>query len=233
MSTSGSSDFKLVANQITVEAFDLCSIGSEGEAISADMYERARRSLNLIVKAWGANDHLWLRSSHSLTLVASTAGYNLTSLIGVKPLRVLEARRKVTAGSLETPLMEYSRAEYLEQPNKTSDSVPVAFYYDPQLSTGTFYLWPRPSTATATSSTVQLTYARPIEDFDGSADDADLPQEWLLALTYALAEQLALKYAVRPDLRAEISQRAATYKAQIEAWDTEPASIFMQPEARW
>lgn len=229
MSTSGSTDFNLVTNGLIDEAFDLCGIGSEGEAITADQYARAKRSLNLIIKAWGTQEHLWLRAERSLTMAASTNSYALTP----KPMRVIEVRRRSTSGSIDTPLTEWSRKQYLEQPNKTIDSVPVAFYYDPQSTTGTLYLWPRPSTATASDFTVRLTYLRRMDDFDGSSDDADLPQEWLQALTLTLAEALALKYAIKPDLRREISDRAAIARAELNSWDTEPASLYMQPDSRW
>lgn len=233
MPVSGSTDFALTANEIITEAFDICGIGSEGEAISSDQYSRARRSLNLIVKTFGASDHLWIRTDASVTLVASQANYALATLLSVKPARVLEVRRRVTSGSLDTPLTEWSREEYLSQPNKTTDSIPVAFYYDPQRDTGTLYVWPRPSTTTATDMTLQLTYLRRINDFDTSSDSPDLPQEWLQALCYALASELALKYGVEQGIRQEIAARAAFLKDQLESWDTEPASIYLQPERRW
>lgn len=225
MTTSGSIDFNLVTNGIVEEAFDICGIGSEGEAISADQYARAKRSLNLIAKAWSASEHLWLRTTRSVTLLASTASYALTP----KPGRVLEVRRKVTASAIETPLMQWSRQEYIDMPNKAVDSIPTAFYYEPQSTTGTLYVWPRPSTATAAAISLELTYLRKIEDFDGSADDADMPQEWLRALSYALASELALKYGTPPPVRDEITRRAAEAKALIDSWDTEPASLFLQP----
>lgn len=228
MSTSGSSDFGLVTNTIIEEAFDLCGIGSEGEPISADQYARAKRSLNLIVKHRAMKDHLWLRTSDTVTLVANQAAY----AIDPKPLRVLEVRRKVTSGGVETPLTEWSQRRYLDQPNKTTASIPTAFYYDPQRTTGTLYVWPAPSTSTAAAMTLELTYQRTIEDFDGSADEPDLPQEQLRSLTYDLAEELALKYGVSPDVRSEIAARAAQYRAEAEAFDTEPASLYLQPEYR-
>ena len=229
MSTSGSTNYSLTTNDIIAEAYDICGVGSEGEAISADQYARARRSLNLMVKGWGASDHLWLRTEASVTMVASQANYALATLFSVKPARVLEVRRRVTSGSTDTPLTEWSRDEYFGQPNKTTDSIPVAFYYDPQLLTGTLYVWPRPSTATATDMTLRVTYLRRIEDFDGSTDDPDLPQEWLEALSYGLADRLAIKYLSDPIRRREIAERAGAYKARLEAWDTEPASLFLQP----
>lgn len=229
MSTSGSTDFNLVANEIIIEAFDLCGIGSEGEAVTADMYARALRSLNLIIKSWGTSEHLWLRTSKSVTLTEGTAAYALTP----KPMRVIEARRKVTASGIETPLMEWARKTYTEQPNKATKSIPTAFYYDPQSTTGTLYLWPTASASTASAMTVELTYLRRMDDFDDSNDDADLPQEWLMALSYALASELALKYcAENPVLIAKIEQRAAVLKDELQAFDTEPASLFLQPEYR-
>lgn len=227
MSTSGSVDYGLVTNTIVEEACDLCGIGSEGEAISADIYARARRSLNLIVKTWQTSDHLWLRTEASVTLVASQGNYVLSTLFSVKPGRVLGVRRRTS--SIDTPLTEWSREEYDAQPNKTTEGVPVAFYYDPQRAAGTLYVWPEPSTATAADTTLRVTYVRRIEDFDNTNDDPDLPQEWTQALCYALAAELALKYGVRPDRLQEINNRAAMLKAQLDSWDTEPASLFLQP----
>ena len=76
---------------------------------------------------------------------------------------------------------------------------------------------------------MQLTYLRKIEDFDNTNDDPDLPQEWLRALAYTLAGELALKGGVAPDIRAEISARAKSYMDDIKGWDNEPASIFVYP----
>ncbi len=233
MTTSGSTDFSLVATTLIDEACAICGIASEGEAVSAYTYEQGRRSLNLIAKAWSASGHLWLKTEASVTLVANQANYALATLFSKKPSRVLSVRRKVTSGGVETPLLEWARQEYFDQPNKITASVPTSFYYDPQLATGTLYLWPVASSATAAAMTLNVTYLRPVEDFDSPSDNADLPQEWTLALAYALAEQLALKFGRPPELRREIADRAAVYKAMIESWDTEPASLFLQPEMRW
>lgn len=229
MTTSGSTDFAMGANEIIEEAFDICAIGSEGESISADMYRRANRSLNLITKAWGAEEHLWIRTEGTVTLVAGQQSY----AISPKPMRIGEVRRHVTASGYDTPLMEWARQQYFAQSNKATQSIPTAFYYDPQRDTGTLYVWPTASAATASSMTLGMTYLRKLEDFDNTSDTPDLPQEWLLALNYALADQLAVKYVSDPRRRAEISGRAVAYKAAIEAWDTEPASLFLQPERMW
>lgn len=221
-------EYTLVANQIIEEAFDLCGVGSEGEPISADQYQRALRSLNLLIKAWGAEEHLWLRTETTVTMAGGTAEYTLDP----KPMRVIEVRRNNIVSGIDTPLTQWAREQYTEMPNKASQSIPTAFYYDPQKSTGTLYVWPSPSTATASQFQLKLTYLRQFDNFNDSNDQADMPQEWQFALAYALADELALKYGVTPRIASIISQRAALYKAQINSWDTEPASLFLQPEMR-
>jgi hypothetical protein len=220
--------YTLVANEIIEEAFDLCGVGSEGEPISADQYARALRSLNLMVKAWGASEHLWLRTEATVALVSSQAAYDLNP----KPMRVIEVRRNNLTSDIDTPLDEWARQQYFDMPNKATQSIPVNFYYDPQKTTGTLYVWPEPSAATATQFQLKYTYLRQFDNFSSTSDTADCPDEWQLALTYGLADELSLKYGVSPQIAGRISQRAAVYKAKIESWDTEPASYFLQPEMR-
>lgn len=231
MSTSDSTDFNLVANQIIAKAYNRLGVASEGEPISARMYADGLQSLNLMVKAWGAREHLWLRTEATVTLVAGQASYALATLFEQKPMRVVEVRRRTS--DIDTPLTEYARSTYMEQPNKSAESVPIAFYFDPQATTGSLYVWPTASTATAANTTLELTYLRKIEDFDNSNDDADMPQEWLDALIWNLAEDLSTEYPPEPRLAAKIERRAAMSLAAIEAFDTEPASLFLQPEVDW
>lgn len=222
MSTSGSEDFTLVTNELIEEAFDLIGVGSEGEALTEDMYNRAKRSANLIIKTWGAMPHLWTRTTRSVTLLADSASYTLTP----KPMRVVSVRRRITTGGLDTPMNEMSAQEYDDTPNKSVSSVPVSFYYDPQTTTGTLYVWPCPSVATAAQMTLQVTYLRRMQDFDESDDDPDFPQEWLQTFTAALAVELARKYA--PSKVIEAKAFADQLFAQLKGFDHEPASLFMQ-----
>ena len=101
-----------------------------------------------------------------------------------------------SVGLGETPLGEWSRDEYISQPNKLVEPIPVSFYFDPQTTASTLYIWPTPSAATATDMTLKLTYLRRMDDFDNTNDDADLPQEWLQALVWNLANDLEPEYPV-------------------------------------
>lgn len=230
MATSGSTDFTLSNNEIVAKAFNILGVGSEGEPISARMYEDGTLSLNLLIKTWGAQAHLWTMTEGSLALVASQASYSVTA---PKPMRILSMRRLVTASGIETPLMELSRQEYFDLPNKTIESIPTSFYYDPRTTSGTIYLWPTASTATAADMSLRLTYLRKMEDMDSTADEADLPQEWLQALIWNLALDLMTEYPVRdPALAKLIIGRATKLYDDLKGWDEEPASIFIQPDIR-
>lgn len=215
-------------NALIVEAFDLIGIGNEGESISADMYARATRSLNMLIASWSAHDHLWKRSNVSIALVSGQAAYTFVT----KPMRVLSARRKVTATAIEVPLNEFARQEYLDMPNKTVQSIPVSYYYDPQISTGTIYVWPTPSAATASSTTLEVDALVRMSDFATTATTMDLPDEWSLALVYNLAQELALKYSPNLSTMSLVRERAANLLAAITGWDSEPASIYLQPDRR-
>jgi len=234
MSTSGTTAFTLVNNEFCERAFALLGIGQEGESITAKMYSDATYAFNLMIKTFSAKDHLWSRAGGSLTLISGQAAYALGGASG-KPMRVLSARRKTTASGNEVPMTEWSRQEYLDQPNKTSSlSTPTSFYYDPQRATGTLYVWPAPSTAVASTMTIEYDYLRRLSDMISSSDEADFPQEWLETLVYNLAVRLMPQYPVNDgNLAKLVIGQAQELLAGMSGWDEEPASVFLQPDARW
>jgi len=228
MTTSGVDTFTLVNNEICDAAFQLLGVGSEGEPITDFMYAAATRSLNLLIKTWSAQDHLWTREEATLVLVAGQAAYTLPD----KPMRVISARRSITASGTEVPLNPWSRQEYLDQPNKTaSPSTPTAFYYDPQRASGMLYLWPAPSITVAPTMTIKYDYLRRMDDMLASNNEADLPSEWLEALTYNLALSLMPQYPVNDGALSQlIIAKAQQLYGALKGWDNEPTSIYLQPD---
>lgn len=232
MAVSAITTFTLSLNELVAEAFDIIGVGAEGEAISADMYSRGKRSLNLMILTLNADEDLWRRETRAVTLISGQAAYPLAS---PKPMRVEAARRKLTLGGYETPMTMWSRQEYLDQPNKTSSpSTPVNFYYDPQRDVGTLFLWPAPNVPVAAANTVELDILRPMFLMDSSADTLDFPQEWQETIVYNLAVRLMAKFPVNdPSLANLIVAQSSSLMAKLKAWDNEQASIFLQPEDRW
>jgi len=231
VTVSALTTYTLGLNELIDEAFDIIGVGSEGEAVSADMYARGKRSLNLMILTWNAMEDMWRMTRRSLPVVAGTAAYVLSP----KPMRVLSARRKLTLGGYETPMTQWSRQEYLDMPNKlSSPSTPVNFYYDPQRDTGTLYLWPAPSAAVYPTITIEIDELRPMFIMDASNDTLDFPQEWQETVVMNLAKRLKLKYPVGDaTTNAEIDRAADDLFAKLKAWDNEPVSIYLQPDDRW
>ena len=230
MSVSGSVSYALVANDIIDKAFHRLGKAAEGEAVSARMYTDGLSSLNLILKSKiGTSDHLSLRSEGSLALIANQASYAMTSPF---PLRITSIRRR-NSSCYEGPLSQISRQEYFDALNKTaSPSTPVTYYFDPQSLTPMLYVWPAPDASAVSQYTLYYTYLRRIDDMINSTDSLDMPQEWMDPIIWMLADDLETEYPVNdPRLALKIERKAAEAKMMLDNWDTEDASLYIQPDA--
>lgn len=148
----------------------------------------------------------------------------------VRPIKILDARRYNLASAIDVPLSEMDRLEYADMPNKTSTGAVNSFYYDRRAGTnvqGLIYLWPSPQT---TDEIIKMTIARPIDDFNVPGDDADLPQEWIRAIEWGLADEIADDYDVPDPKRTRIERRAAQYLAEVNFWERELVAIQFVPD---
>lgn len=157
--------------------------------------------------------------------------YTYTNAI-VRPLRIIDGRRRdwTPALPIDTPFVDgmISRSEYLDLPQKKGQGKPNQGYYDPRLSAGDLYLWNAPDSS---SETFIGTALLPIEDFDAASNNPDLPQEWLEALVYNLARRLMIRHPnVAAQTRQDVKEMAVSTLAQVNSWDSEPGSVFMQPQ---
>lgn len=143
----------------------------------------------------------------------------------VRPLKIISARRFNLISSIETPMNEFDRVEYMEQPNKANPGSPTSYYYDRRggaNSSGYFYVWPEPDSV---EDAIKFTFARPIQDFSAAGNDADLPQEWIKALISNLAFEMADDFDVPPVKYARMEKRAARDLAEAAWGETELTDI--------
>lgn len=226
MATSGSVDFALIGGEVIQKAFEVAKIVAPGESPTAAESDGAKLDLNLMLKTWSAKPHLWIRTEGSQALTASTASYAITGA------RRLESVRRRTS-NIDTPMNELARREYYDLPTKSATGMPVSWYFDPQRSTRSLYIWPAPSAAIAANTVLHFTYMRVIEDVDALSNDLDMPQEWLEAVIYNLAVRLAGQYTDRSG--ADVSVLRAEAKALLDdlaAQDQEETSISFRPGFR-
>lgn len=143
-----------------------------------------------------------------------------------RPLRVVSGRRYNFASAIDTPLIDLSRLDYRNLPNKTTTGKVTQWFYDPRggaNNQGIISVWPAPADAT---DGIKFTWFRSIQDFNTAGNIADLPTEWINALVLSLAYAMALEYDVPPQRYAIIQQQAAEALDLAMGWDREDTSTF-------
>ncbi len=142
-----------------------------------------------------------------------------------RPLRIIDAQRRDPSDQ-DTPIIVFSNEEYQQTPNKTIIGKTNEVHYQPTIPDGYLDVWSEPETA---ADRLRLTCIFPIEDFDTSSNNPDLPQEWLDALVWNLARRLAPSYGVPAGLRADIRSEAQILYDAASMFDQEVTSVFFSP----
>lgn len=152
--------------------------------------------------------------------------FSYTNIIQ-RPNRVLSTRRKTFGQDNEIPVLKWSRQQYFDQVNKSSKGTVINYYYSPQLDNGRFYIW---QTANSVNDFLRITYERVIEDLLTTDDNLDMPNEWLEAVVYNLADRLADDYDAPPVKLQRVTARAQQSFDDLLGWDMEDTSLLLQPE---
>jgi len=163
------------------------------------------------------------------TAAAGMPVYNYTTAI-IRPLRIVSGRRFAfntgSVNQIDTPMISLSRIDYRNMPNKNATGTITQFFYDPRggaNAQGVINLWPSTSDAL---SAFKFTWYRPIQDIGTQGQIPDLPNEWLNAVIWTLADELSLEYDVPPQRAQMIGQRATQYRELAAGWDREIESYF-------
>lgn len=223
MAVSGSTDFSMDARQIVTAAFREAKIIAAGETPTSDEMDDGLLRLNLMLKTWGSREHLWIVTEGEQALTEGMAAYPIADA-----RRMISVRRRTS--NIDVPMNELARQEYYDLPTKNAKATPVSWFFDPQRTTRTLFVWPTASARVAANTTLQFTYMRVIDDIDALDDDPDLPQEWLEALVYSLAAKLALAYG--SDTFAVLKAEAEQLVSALSAQDQESTSLYLQPGRR-
>lgn len=226
MATSGSADYTLTARQIIEFSLRKTNLLALGQSADNDMVDAALTELNVMCKEWMKYAQIWRLSEASLTPAANTATISMTAS---NPYRVLDCRFR-NASSRDTPMEEMTRQEYFAMPIKTTTGTPTTWFFDPQRTTNTLYIWP--VLASVSTETIQATYQRRFEDVDDLSNEVDIAQEHLSTVGYNLAARLADNFGRSGGHIDRIIQRAAMlFETMLDA--DRPEVIRFVPEARY
>lgn len=152
--------------------------------------------------------------------------FTFTNLIE-RPLRVTSFRRKTFNEDNEIQVESWSRNEYFNQVNKTSQGTVVNAYYSPLLTNGRMYVW---QTASSVNDFVRFSFERNIEDFDVTTNNPDFPIEWAETLIWNLGGRLGIDYNAPPQKLQLIASTAAGMLENLLGFDEEFQSLNLQPD---
>lgn len=185
MATTGT---QTVLDIVTDALLDIEAI-QMGQNVPGKQGDHAKRLLNRLMKSWQLLDFTpdFLVASQSVAATTSAAH----TLSPVRPVRLLSVRVKNTNGN-EIPMIELTRDEYDQLPNKDAIGTPTQFYYDRQKENAILYVYPLYSSVT--TETFEITYEREFEDIASLSDTIDLPGEWYDVAVKQLADRLAPAY---------------------------------------
>jgi hypothetical protein len=145
----------------------------------------------------------------------------------VRPLRVLDARRKTYAQPDEIALTFFSRQQYFAQVNKNQEGTPISCYYSPELGNGIFYIWQPTSSV---NQYIRFTFYRPLQKVTNVTQTLDFPEEWEEGIVWNIASRLSTKYSIPADKKAEIKQQAQEFFENVIQFDEEMTSLNILPD---
>jgi hypothetical protein len=172
-----------------------------------------------LLQTQGPNE--WRKAQQSVTLVASTATYTLTT----RPDKVAVVLYR-DANSRDRPMKRWNRNEYLNIPYKTSTGLPVMYLIERAVASTSLTLWPVPD-ANAALGTLVVDYERVINDVSLPGDVLDLPQEALDPFTDILATRLATSFRIENRSAEEVKQRAVGAMNEFLGYDREEDITFV------
>lgn len=197
------------------------------------------QSLNIMIKAWQSSGiKLWTINEYTLPLVVAQSAYVIgpsgPALVADKPLKVIQAwmRNTSVTPNVDTPLLSMSKQEYNILGSKYSPGMVNSYFYDPRVTSGTLYTYLTPDAATATNYQLHFVGQRPMTDITLSTDIPDFPNEWMQALIWGLADELAIEYGCHVNQRQEIAMKAQKYQTELTDFDVETSSTFFTPDMR-
>ena len=223
MTTSGTYNFNLDIDEVIQEAMEM--IG--GESTLGHEPASARRSINIMLKDWqNRGILLWSTSVSSLTVVASTGVYNLSSNT-IDALEVVLNR-----DSTDLQLTRITSEEYLLIPNKTQTGRPSQYSIRRSRDNPVMSVWPLPDNST---DILKIEVISELQDINKSAEqNADLPKRFFPCLTAGLSYYMSMKRAGVPSER--ISMLKTNYEETLGRAmeeDRERASLFIRPRLRY
>lgn len=234
-----SANYSVTRDEIISSSLRKLGVLELGDTPDANTVTNAAQALNLMIKQWMTEGiKVWTVSEYTLPLVASQTVYTIApsggDLTADKPLKILQGwlRNTTVSPQIDLPLQILSKQEYNLLGSKYSTGTPNSVFLDPLTTSSKAYFYLTPDSTAATTYQAHLVVQKPIQDISAAGSIADFPNEWMQALVWGLADQLAIEYGLPANHRQEIEVKAERYRVKLEDWDIESTATYFQPTVR-
>jgi len=212
----------MVTTDLIRSSLRLIGAISSSETPASDETMDALEALNLLLSSWGASRFLSKNTqtiTHTLTGATSYTIGSGGDIDTIRPSAIFTAY--YTLGGLDYPLQVLDYKTYSEIGTKNIGAIPEYVVLKPDYPLSTIYVFPVGSGGVLTLSAV-----RPQVELDINDDVQDIyPPEWIRAIKYNLAIEIAPEYGVT--VAPEIVALAK------EAKDTVMRSMISIPKAQF
>ena len=232
--------FALSRDDVITYALRKLGVIENGVTPDATTLANSTTALNMLIKSWLAKGiKLWTVVELTLPLTTNKVSYGIGNsgpdLVTNKPMRVMQGwlRNITVTPQNDIPLMLVSKHDYNALGSKGSIGTPNSIFLDVLRDSSTLYCYPTPDTNASTSYQVHMVVQRPLFDVVGSTDAFDFPTEWLYALGWNLAAELATDFGVDAERLQYIEMKAMKALTEMEDFDIEQTSVFFAPDLRY
>lgn len=139
----------------------------------------------------------------------------------------IEEARWVQSPTFDRVLGRFQWVQYFQLPNKNAPGTPTVFMFDYQRDSTQLYVW----MVSTVAGQINCTTIRRANNVSAIGDVIDLPSEWILGLTYLVADAIMDDQGMAemdPATAERIKGHALFWKAKLEDFDR-PTSVFLQP----
>jgi hypothetical protein len=206
MTTSNSYDYSVTAQGIIEGSLRVLGVIAAGETPTADELADALEALNLLVKSWqqapnplmrGVQPWHRVETTIDVSSVGAKQGYTLAASGADVTMQIpvdIVAVTRVTSDSDRVPMIRVTFDEFVEWGDRTDTGTPSRWFYERGLTSGKLWFNLLPSD---TADDYVITSIRPLQDLDSLTNDVEFPQEWMRALKFNLAVEIAPEYGIQ------------------------------------
>ena len=234
-----STTFSITAGQLVASALRLQGYIQQGDTPSATLYTNMVEALNILVKAWSSRGlKVWTVVEETIPLTLDQRSMTIGDGGDVdtdRPLRIEECFIRYNVSS-DTPtdvtLQPLSRNEYQMLGNKFTTGTPNSYFYDPLIPLGKLYWYVVPDQEAEDDMEIHIFMRKQLDDIADEDAELEFPSEWYQALRWNLADETSLDNQIPESVADRIAERAKRLKEEMEGWDREYTSVFIQPDLR-